>query len=164
MDHFITALIKKTVYFKRLKSKNIKSYKIYTKTVDTNYTSGIKTELIDEIENPVIPSPVTSRKVLGYSPNFTWQLPDDIYIDQDHPFRILVNDIAISSLHYTLNRLTNLVTINTNIIKIDLNTVVEIEYFKDIIIKSYMVEKDCELIVEPIFRDTHNYGKHNVIV
>lgn len=164
MDHFITALIKKTISFKRLKSKNIKSYKVYAKTIDSTYASGIKTELIEEIENPVIPSPVITKVKMPYSPNSTWQLPGDLYMDKDHPIRVMVDDAPISSLHYTINKLSSLITINKNIIPIDINTVVEIEYFQDIITRSYMVEKDCQIMIEPVFQDTYNYGKHNLVL
>ena len=164
MDYVIPALIQKTISFKRLKSKNIKSYKVYTKTIDSNYASGIRTDLIDEIENPSIPSPYLKKITLPYSINNTWKLPDDIYMDKDHPFRVIVDGNQISSLYYTANKLTNLLTINSNTMMISSSTVIEIEYFQDIIVKSYMVEQDCEIIVEPVFQNTYNYGKHNIIV
>ena len=83
MDYIIPASIKKTIRFPRLTSKNVLSYEIYTKTVDDTYNSGIRTDLIDTIQNPIIPSPVKAEIELEYSNNATWNLPNNIYMDRD---------------------------------------------------------------------------------
>lgn len=162
--YVLPSLIKKTITFRRLKSKNVHSYNIYSKTIDNNYTSGIRTELIDTIINPNIPSPVLDKITLKFSKNYTWKLPSDIYLDKDHPLTMYVNDVIISNLYYTINRAAQLITINTNQIAIDEATKIEMQYYKDIIVKDYMFETDCTLMVEPVFQDTYNYGKHNIIL
>ena len=149
MDYIIPASIKKTIRFPRLTSKNVLSYEIYTKTVDDTYNSGIRTDLIDTIQNPIIPSPVKTEIELEYSNNATWNLPNNIYMDRDHDIIILVNDIQISKLYYTIN---------------NSDTKVKIIYYQDIIEKSYMVEQDCEVFVKPIIIDSYHYGQHNVIL
>ena len=164
MDYIIPASIKKTIKFPRLSSKNVLSYEIYTKTVDDTYDSGIRIDLIDTIQNPNIPSPVQDTMDLEYSNNATWNLPNNIYMDRDHDIIILVDDIQISKLYYTVNKPAKLFTINTNKITINSDTKVKIIYYQDIIEKSYMVEQDCEVFVKPIIIDSYHYGQHNVIL
>lgn len=164
MDYIIPASIKKIIRFPRLTSKNVLSYEIYTKTVDDTYNSGIRIDLIDTIQNPVIPSPVKAEIELEYSNNATWNLPNNIYMDRDHDIIILVNDIQISKLYYTINKSAKIFTINTNKITINSDTKVKIIYYQDIIEKSYMVEQDCEVFVKPIIIDSYHYGQHNVIL
>ena len=164
MDYVLPANIKKTIRFPRLTSKNVLNYEIYTKTVDDTYDSGIRIDLIDTIQNPNIPSPVQDTMDLEYSNNATWNLPNNIYMDRDHDIIILVDDIQISKLYYTVNKPAKLFTINTNKITINPDTKVSIIYYKDIIEKSYMVEQDCEIFVKPIIIDSYHYGQHNVIL
>lgn len=164
MDYVLPANIKKTIRFPRLTSKNVLNYEIYTKTVDDAYDSGIRIDLLDTIQNPVIPSPVKNQIDLEYSNNATWNLPKNIYMDRDHDIIILVNDIQISKLYYTVNKPAKLFTINTNKITINSDTKVKIIYYQDIIEKSYMVEQDCEVFVKPIIIDSYHYGQHNVIL
>lgn len=163
-SYILPTNIKKTIYFPRLSSKNVISYEIYTKTIDDTYDSGIRTELIDTIPNPIIPSPVRGEMELEYSNNATWNLPKNIYMDKDHEIIILVDGIQISKLHYTINKTAKIFTINTNKVKIEPNTKVKIIYYKDIIEKSYMLENDCEFFVKPIIIDSYQYGMHNVIL
>lgn len=164
MDYIIPASIKKIIRFPRLSSKNVLSYEVYTKTVDDTYDSGIRIDLIDTIQNPIIPSPVQDTIDLEYSNNATWNLPKNIYMDRDHDIIVLVDDIQISKLYYTINKSAKLFTINTNKITINSDTKVKIIYYQDIIEKSYMVEQDCEVFVKPIIIDSYHYGQHNVIL
>lgn len=164
MDYIIPASIKKTIRFPRLTSKNVLSYEIYTKTVDDTYNSGIRIDLIDTIQNPVIPSPAKNQIDLEYSNNATWNLPKNIYMDRDHDIIILVDGIQISKLYYTINKAAKIFTINTNQITINTDTKVSIIYYQDIIEKSYMVEQDCEIFVKPIIKDSYHYGQHNIIL
>ena len=164
MDYIIPASIKKTIRFPRLSSKNVVSYEVYTKTIDDTYESGIRTDLIDTIDNPNIPSPVQKMMELEYSINFTWTLPNNIYMDRDHMLIVLVDGIQISSLHFTINKTAKVFTINTSNIAISPDTKISIIYFEDIIEKSYMLEDDCDIYVKPIIIDSYHYGQHNVIL
>lgn len=164
MDYVIPASIKKTIRFPRLTSKNVLKYEIYTKTVDDTYESGIRIDLIDTIQNPVIPSPVKNELELEYSNNATWNLPSNIYMDRDHSIIVLVDDIQISKLYYTINKPAKIFTINTNKITINSDTKVKIIYYQDIIEKSYMVEDNCDIFVKPIIIDSYHYGQHNIIL
>jgi hypothetical protein len=164
MDYVIPANIKKTIRFPRLTSKNVLSYEVYTKTIDDTYSSGIRIDLIDTIQNPTIPSPVKNQIDLEYSNNATWNLPKNIYMDRDHDVIILVDGIQISKLYYTINKAAKIFTINTNKITINVDTKVSIIYYQDIIEKSYMVEQDCEIFVKPIIKDSYHYGQHNIIL
>lgn len=164
MDYVIPASIKKTIRFPRLTSKNVLNYEIYTKTIDDTYSSGIRIDLIDTIQNPTIPSPVKNQIDLEYSNNATWNLPKNIYMDRDHDIIILVDGIQISKLYYTINKAAKIFTINTNQITINADTKISIIYYQDIIEKSYMVEQDCEIFVKPIIKDSYHYGQHNIIL
>ena len=164
MNYIIPASIKKTIRFPRLTSKNVLSYEIYTKTIDDTYSSGIRVDLIDTIQNPNIPSPAKNQIDLEYSNNATWNLPKNIYMDRDHDVIILVDGIQISKLYYTINKTAKIFTINTNQITINTDAKVSIIYYQDIIEKSYMVEQDCEIFVKPIIIDSYHYGQHNIIL
>ena len=164
MDYVLPASIKKTIRFPRLTSKNVLNYEVYTKTVDDTYDSGIRIDLLDTIQNPVILSPVKNQIDLEYSNNATWSLPNNIYMDRDHGIIILVDDIQISKLYYTVNKMAKLFTINTNKITINPDTKISIIYYQDVIEKSYMVENDCEIFVKPIIIDSYHYGQHNIIL
>lgn len=164
MDYIIPTSIKKTIRFPRLTSKNVLNYEIYTKTIDDTYSSGIRIDLIDTIQNPNIPSPAKNQIDLEYSNNATWNLPKNIYMDRDHDIIILVDGIQISKLYYTINKAAKIFTINTNQITINTDTKVSIIYYQDIIEKSYMVEQDCEIFVKPIIKDSYHYGQHNIIL
>ena len=73
MDYIIPAFLKKTINFRRLTSKNVLAYEVYATFKDDTYTSGIKTELLDTIENPIIPNPVTKRIELSHNDNASWE-------------------------------------------------------------------------------------------
>lgn len=164
MSYVIPTSIKKTIRFPRLTSKNVLRYEIYTKTIDDTYDSGIRIDLLDTIQNPNIPSPVQKQIDLEYSNNATWSLPNNIFLDRDHDIIILIDNIQISKLYYTVNKTAKLFTINTNKITINPDTKISIIYYQDIIEKSYMLEQDCEIFVKPIIIDSCYYGQHNIIL
>lgn len=163
-SYVIPANIKKTIRFPRLTSENVLRYEIYTRTVDDTYDSGIRIDLIDTIENPIEPAPIKDKIDLEYSNNATWELPNRIYMDRDHDIIVLVDDIQISKLHYTINKTARMFTINTNAITINPDTKVSIIYYQDIIEKVYTVEQDCEIFVRPIIIDYIHFGNHNMIL
>ena len=163
MDYIIPAFLKKTINFRRLTSKNVLAYEVYATFKDDTYTSGIKTELLDTIENPIIPNPITKRIELSYNDNATWELPYDAYLDRDHQFRLYLNDFILSSMCYNYNRLSKLITLDTVMKEYTDSDKLELEYYQDIITKEYMLDKDCEITVKPVFTDSYTYGYHNVI-
>ena len=164
MDYIFPALLKKTITFRRLTSKNVLSYQIYANYKDDTYASGIRTELLDTIENPIVPNPIIKRINLEYNDNATWELPYDAYLDRDHQFRLYMNGFIISSMCYKFNRLSKLITLDTVMKNYTVNDKMEMEYYQDIITKDYMLEEDCEIFVKPIFTDSYTYGYHNVII
>lgn len=164
MSYIIPSSIKKTIRFPRLTSKNILNYEIYTKTIDNTYNSGIRIELLDTIQNPIIPFPIKTQIDLDYSNNATWSLPKDIFMDKDHGIIVLVDDIQISKLYYTINKQANLLTINQYKIKINTGTKVSLIYYQDIIEKSYMLDNECGIFIKPIIKNSYHYGNHNIIL
>lgn len=164
MNYIIPAFLKKTISFRRLTSKNVLAYEVYATYKDDTYTSGVKTELLDTIENPIIPNPITKRIELLYNDNATWELPYDAYLDRDHQFRLYLNDFILSSMCYNYNRLSKLITLDTVMKEYTNNDKLELEYYQDIITKEYMLDKDCEITVKPVFTDSYTYGYHNVII
>ena len=163
MNYIIPALLKKTITFRRLSSKNVLRYEIYATYKDDEYGSSIKTELLDTIENPIIPNPITKKILLEYNNNFTWKLPDDAYLDKDHQFRLYINDNLLITLKYRFNRITKLITID-NSVRYTPDDKMELEYYQDIITKDYSLENDCRITVNPVFKDNYTYGFHNVIM
>ena len=164
MSYIIPALLKKTISFRRLASRNVLSYEVYATYKSDDYESGIKVELLDTIENPEIPNPVLKRIELDYNDNFTWKLPYDAYLDRDHQFRLYINNFIVSSMCYKFNRLSKLITLDINMKNCTVNDKIEMEYYQDIITKSYMLEDDCKISVKPVFTDSYTYGYHNVII
>ena len=164
MEYIIPASLKKTITFRRLTPKHVLGYEVYGTFKDNNYSSGIRTELIDTIENPTVPNAVIKRIELPYNDNATWELPYDAYLDRDHQFRLYLNDFILSSLCYNYNRLSKLVTLDTVMKRYTINDKLEMEYYQDIITRDYMLDEDCEITIKPIFTDTYTYGNHNIII
>lgn len=164
MEYIIPALLNKTITFRRLTAKNVLAYEVYATYKDDRYESGIRTELLDTIENPVMPNPIVKRIELKYNDNATWSLPYDAYLDRDHQFRLYLNGFIVSSMCYKFNRLSKLITLDTMMKKYTVNDKIEMEYYQDIITKSYMLEQDCEIHIKPIFTESYTYGYHNVIM
>ena len=164
MDYTLPTSIKKIIRFPRLTSKNVLAYEVYTKTADSTYDSGIRIELLDTIQNPIVPSPVKKQIDLEYSTNATWSLPKDIYMDKDHSIIVLVDGIQLSKLHYTINKQAKMFTINQYKIKINTGTEISLIYYQDIIKKSYILENECNFFIKPVFIDSYHYGQHNIIL
>jgi len=164
MDYVIPALLKKTITFKRLKAKNVTGYEIYAQFKDDTYDSGIRTELLEVVKNPDVPDAYIKNVELPYNENATWSLPDDAYLDRDHQFRLFMNDFILSSMCYKYNRLSKLITLDTVAKDYSINDKITMDYYQDLIIRSYMLEKDCEITIKPIFTESYSYGTHSVIV
>lgn len=164
MPEIIPALLKKRIAFRRLSNKSVISYEIYGDFKDSNYASGIRTELLDTVPNPVEPSPSIKKIKLEYNDNATWELPADAYLDRDHQFRLFMNNFIVSSLCFSFNRVTKMITLDTNMKELTVNDTMELEYYQDLIVKEYMLEDDCIIHVKPIFTESYTYGKHNVII
>ena len=164
MNYIIPSSIKKTIRFPRLTFKNVSAYEVYTKTVDNTYDSGIRIDLLDRIDNLIMPSPIKTQIDLEYSNNATWSLPKDIYMDKDHSIIVLVDGVQISKLYYTINKQANMFTINQLKVKINTGTKVSLIYYQDIIEKSYMLDNECGIFVKPVIRNSYHYGHHNVIL
>jgi len=164
MEYIIPALLKKTITFRRLASKNVLSYEVYATYKDDTYSSGVRTELMDTIQNPNVPNPIIKRIDLSYNDNATWELPYDAYLDRDHQFRLYLNGFILNSLCYNYNRLSKLITLDTVMQNYTVNDKMEMEYYQDIITKDYMLEKDCQISIKPVFTESYSYGYHNVII
>ena len=170
MNYTIPALIKKTITFRRLASKNVTSYEVYATYKDSNYTSGLRTELLDVIKNPYHPKPILTTIELEYNNNATWELPNDAFLDRDHKFRLFLQKtfeedyMVLPTVCYSFNRITKLITLDTVMKDYEIGDKVKLEYYKDIITKEYSVVDDCTISILPVFREDYNYGTHNVII
>lgn len=164
MSNIIPALLKKKITFRRLAAKSVLRYEIYAEFKDDTYTSGVRRELIDTIENPSQPDLHIKRILLPGNPDATWELPYDAYLDRDHQFRLYLNGFILSSMCYNFNRLSKLISLDTVMKKYSVTDTVEMEYYQDLISKEYMVQNDCNIYVKPIFTQSYTYGDHNVII
>ncbi len=165
MNEFVLpSLLKKTITFKRLNNKNVYGYEIYGLFKDDNYASGIREELLDSFENLSEPNTSLTDIILEFNQKYTWQLPEDIYIDRDHKFKIYINNAIVSTLYYQYNKYNKMLTIDKNLKTINAGDTIKLQYFKDTITKTYMLEQDCQIKVKPIFRQTYSYGTHNIII
>ena len=163
-QYLLPSLLTKTITFKRMNNKHVKGYEIYGLFQDEKYSSGIREELIDSFDNPSTPNVQRTRITLEYNDNQTWELPRDMYIDKDYKFRVYVNNVIMSPLYYQFNKYNRLLTINHNLKPLNANDVIELEYYKDLITKTYSLEYNCSIKIKPIFADTYTYGNHNVII
>lgn len=164
MSYIIPALLKKNITFRRLPNKACLRYEIYGSFVDNTYASGIRTELLEVFDNPVEPSPEIKRITLEQVEDPTWVLPDEAYLDRDHRFRLFQNGFVIPSMAYTFNRITRKITLDNTMKKYNCNDVMELEYYRDIITRSYALLENCTITVKPIFSQSYAYGDHNVII
>lgn len=160
----LPATLVKTIKFKRMNNKHIKGYEIYGVYQDDNFESGIREDLIDYFDNPSEPNTERVSLVLEYNDNYTWELPNDIFLDRDHKFKIFINDFIVSPLFYQYNKYTRKVTIDKNLKPIQANDKIVVEYFRDYVTKSYTLDENCNIKIRPIFADTYTYGNHNVII
>ena len=170
MNYTIPVLIKKKITFRRLASKNVIAYKVYGIFKDSNYASGLRNELLDVIENPYYPNPILTEIELEYNDNATWKLPDDAFLDKDHQFRMFMQKtyepdyMVLPSIAFSYNRLTKLITLDIVMKDYDVGDKIKLEYYKDVIIKEYVVADDCTINITPVFKDDYNYGTHNIIM
>lgn len=163
-DYLLPALLTKTITFKRLNNKHVKGYEVYGLFPDSNYTSGIREELIDSFENPSEPNVLRTSIPLDYNDNYTWTLPKDLYTDREHKFKLYINDSIVSTLYYQYNKYNKLLTVDRNLKVIEPSDTIRLDYFRDMITKTYPLENNCSIKVKPIFADTYTYGNHNVII
>ena len=163
-NYLLPSLLTKTITFKRLDNKNVKGYEIYGLFKDNNYSSGIREELIDSFENPSKPNVKKKSIELEYNVNATWQLPNDLYTDSDHKFSFYINDFILNTLYFQYNKYNRLLTIDTNLKPIDPNDKFRLDYYRDMITKTYPLEQNCEIKIKPVFADTYTYGNHNIII
>jgi len=164
MAEFLPGLITKNITFRRIKDKHVKQYKIQAAFKDSTYTSGIRYETLEVFDNPSVPSPVQKTIILPYNEDGTWKLPDDAYLDTDHKFKIYLNGVLQSTMHYSFNRISKLITLDKAIITYDSTVKAEMTYFQDVIKRSYVLEDDCTIYVTPVFEENYEYGSHNVII
>lgn len=162
--NFIPALLKKTITFRRLTAKNVIAYEIYAKFPDSNYDSGVRIELLERFDNPVESNPCIKRIILDYNEDATWELPYDAYLDRDHQFRLYLNGFILGTMAYKYNRVHKLISLDTVMKKYESSDKIELEYYQDLITRSYMLESNCEIYVKPIFTDSYTYGYHNIII
>lgn len=164
MDYIIPTMIKKKISFLKLSDRFCSSYKIYAVFKDDEYASGTRTELVDEFENPKEDTPVLITKELDKVQEPTWKLPEDAYLDQDHPFYLYQNDFIINTIFYSYNRVTRLITLDTTLKPYSINDDMKIKYYKNIITREYSFEEDCDINIVPIFTDSSVFGNHNIIL
>jgi hypothetical protein len=164
MSYTLPSLITKTITFKRMDNKNVAGYEVYGLFPDSSYSSGIKEELLDKFDNPSEPNTSRYSVTFDYNKRYTWQLPDDMFLDRDHRFKVYVNNAVISSLYYQYNKFSKLLTINKNLKELSSNDKIRIDYYRDMITKTYVLEQNCSIKIKPIFKDTYTYGTHNIII
>ena len=164
MDYLIPGTLVKEISFRRLPYKDVQAYEIYGVFHDDNYASGLRTDLLETIDNPVMPNTYLKRITLSYTSNATWKLPSDAYLDRDHRFRLYFNNILISTMFYAYNHLNHFITLDTSARTYTNTDTLELEYYQDLIKTSVPVDADCNIKIKPIFRESYSYGSHNVII
>ena len=120
--------------------------------------------MLDSFDNPSEPNVERTSIKLEYNDNATWELPKDLYTDRDHKFKLYINDAIVTTLYYQYNKYNRMLTIDTNLKPIDISDTFTLEYYRDMITKTYELEENCTIKVKPIFADTYTYGNHNVII
>lgn len=154
----------KTITFRRMSPKAVIKYEVYARYKDSTYESGLRTELLDTITNPDIPTPVLKRIELEYNVDATWELPHDAYLDRDHQFRLYLNGFVLSAICFNFNRLKKLISLDTVMKKYESTDKIELEYYQDLITKTYSLMENCDIYVKPVFSQSYAYGYHNIII
>ena len=157
-------LLNKKITFKRMDQRKVSSYQVYALYPDNTYSSGIREELLDTINNTQSPNCDLTSIEYKYNINYTWKLPYDLYTDQDHKFKIYINGKILSSLYYQFNKYNNLLTIDQNLKVLEETDIIRIDYYRDMISKSYILENDCTIKVIPVFNEDYVFGNHNIIL
>ena len=161
----LPSMVSKTISFKRMNSKHVKEYEIYGLFKDDTYASGIRRDLLDRIDNPNEPNTQLTEIPLEYNQSATWELPEDIYLDREHKFKLFVNNAIVSSLFFQYNKYNRLLTIDKNLKPIQSTDIITLQYFRDRIVREYRnLEENCKIEIVPIYADTYTYGNHNVII
>ena len=160
----LPAFLKKNITFIRLSSKNCTGYEIYGHFKDDSYASGIRTELLDTVDNPKEPNPVLHKIDLPKNSHPTWELPRDAFMDRDHKFYLYQNGFIISPLCYYYNKLSRLFTLDIMMKPYSIEDEMELEYYQDLVELSYTLEEDCQIKIKPIFKQTATFGDHNIII
>ena len=57
-----------------------------------------------------------------------------------------------------------LITIDTVLKPYSQSNKIELEYYQDLISKTYMLEEQCDIWVKPIFIEGYNHSHHNIIL
>ena len=161
-EDFVTAMAKK-ITFKRMSSKNVIAYEIYTKYIDENHP-GPRVELLDTVPNDPPMDPPLKRMELEYTSSAKWKLPDDAFLDRDHWFRLYLNDIILSEMFYNYNRVLKWFSLDLVAKDYTVNDKLELEYDRNVITKTYLVEDNCQIKITPIWRDSYAVGTHNIIM
>lgn len=160
----IPAQLMKKIKFVRLPTNVCSGYNVYGVFKDPGYASGVRKELLDEIVNPGVPSVEIVTILLKSTGDPTWTLPEEAFLDREHPFRLKVNNTYLSSMYYSYNKVNRLISIDTELVAWNYGDKVELEYYRDVINTRYFVPEDCEIIVQPIFISSASIGEHNVIL
>lgn len=163
-ETIIPSILRKNITFRRLPTKACSGYEIYGEFKDSTAASGKRLELLDKFQNPSEPSPVTKRITLSQEKEPTWMLPWDAFLDRNHKFRLFLNNAALPNLYYNYNRATRLFTIDEQLQEYVPSDTVELEYYVDVIQRSYQLEEDCRIIIRPTFSQDYGFGDHNVIM
>lgn len=163
-QYIIPSVIRKDITFRRLSNKACTKYEIYAQYEDETAINGIRIEKIDEFDNPSEPTIYTRRIPLEHVKDPTWTLPLDAFYDRNHHFRLFQNNHALSSIYYNYNRINRLFTLDTQLVEYNVSDDMELEYFVDVIKKTYTSDKEFKIIIKPTFSQEYMYGDHNIIV
>lgn len=168
LEQVVQLDLQKTITFRRLPLKHVIGYEVYGEFADSNYSSGVRRELLEKFDNPAVPDIFEMTIDLPYTRNATWRLPDDAYLDRDHTFYLTLTngDITerLGSMFMAFNRITKLITLDTVAKDYDPNSKVKLTYFQDLITRTYSLVDDCKILVKPVFAENYTYGFHNIII
>lgn len=145
------------ISFKRLSYKYCRSYKIYIK----EYIDDTCREyLLDEILNPKVSLEVSERETIKYNENQKWQLRDEITGMNSASINVFINHNKLKTKDYTFNTKNKILTIA---LKLNKDSIIEVEYNLDIMRYYHKTQNKCEYIIVPVFENSHLIGTHTLL-
>lgn len=149
--------------FNRLPYNLVSHYMIYRKPLAAETFSlltTIENSQTEQAEETLIEG--VSVSAHGYI-----EVPEDAKNDSQNPPIVLINDNILESQDYTYSKYLNVIRLS-NRVNITEQDRVDLIYLQDIVEYEYELTHGAAIVeyqyyVEPVFRESHQIGHHNII-
>lgn len=149
------------IIFDRIDDSNIKGYDI--KVIEVNDSGEEFRYTLATIINPKIGSPIKTIEKVKYSSNKRYKLnKTKVYYDTVYRINVYINSQKLNPIFINFNPESKTVFIEYNNIQID--DIIEIEYYFDGITYEHITNNSCEYYVDMIIENSNSIGNHNLLL